>query len=312
MGYSNDLRVRVIQVVESGAAARAAARQFVIGDSTAIRWVNRWRETGSLEAKSNKGQSRSPLKKHEEWLLGLVQQEPDLTLEEIQCRLFDERGQKAGIGSVWRFFDRHSISFKKKRPRAAEQDRPDVAAARTAWAHSQPQLDPGRLVFIDETGTSTNMARLRGRAPRGERLIGKVPHGHWKTTTFVAGLRTTALTAPGVIDGPMNGNAFLAYVEQILIPTLTPGDIVVADNLSAHKVAGVREAIEAAGARLLYLPPYSPDFNPIEQLFAKLKALLRKAAERSVDGLWTRIASLLNAFTPDECANYFRNAGYAS
>ena len=118
MGYSNDLRVRVIQVVESGAAARAAARQFVIGDSTAIRWVNRWRETGSLEDKSNKGQSRSPLKKHEEWLLGLVQQEPDLTLEEIQCRLFDERGQKAGIGSVWRFFDRHSISFKKKRPRS--------------------------------------------------------------------------------------------------------------------------------------------------------------------------------------------------
>jgi transposase len=156
------------------------------------------------------------------------------------------------------------------------------------------------------------MARLRGRAPRGERLIGKVPHGHWKTTTFVAGLRTTALTAPGVIDGPMNGDAFLAYVEQILIPTLTPGDIVVADNLSAHKVAGVREAIEAAGARLLYLPPYSPDFNPIEQLFAKLKALLRKAAERSVDGLWSRIASLLNAFTPDECANYFRNSGYPS
>jgi transposase len=156
------------------------------------------------------------------------------------------------------------------------------------------------------------MARLRGRAPRGERLIGKVPHGHWKTTTFVAGLRATELTAPCVIDGPMNGNAFLAYVEQILIPTLKPGDIVVLDNLSAHKVRGVREAIEAAGARLFYLPPYSPDFNPIEQLFAKLKALLRKAAERTVDALWSRIASLLNAFTPEECTNYFRNAGYAS
>ena len=132
------------------------------------------------------------------------------------------------------------------------------------------------------------------------------------TTTFVAGLRSTALTAPCVIDGPMNGNAFLAYVEQILAPSLKPGDIVVLDNLSAHKVPGVREAIEAAGARLLYLPAYSPDFNPIEQLFAKLKALLRKAAERSVDGLCNRIASLLNAFTPEECANYFRNAGYAS
>jgi transposase len=196
--------------------------------------------------------------------------------------------------------------------RAAEQDRPDVAAARVAWARDQAKLDPDRLVFIDETGASTNLARLRGRAPRGQRLVGKIPHGHWKTTTFVAGLRATALTAPGVIDGPMNGDTFLAYVEQILAPSLKPGDIVVMDNLSAHKVAGVRQAIEAAGARLLYLPPYSPDFNPIEQLFAKLKALLRKAAERSVDGLWNRIATLLDAFTPNECANYFKNAGYAS
>lgn len=177
---------------------------------------------------------------------------------------------------------------------------------------NQPELDPDHLIFIDETGTSTNMARLRGRAPRGERLVGKIPHGHWKTTTFIAGLRSTALTAPCVIDGPMNGNAFLAYVEQILAPTLAPGDIVVLDNLSAHKVPGVHNAIEAAGAMLLYLPPYSPDFNPIEQLFAKLKALLRKAAERSVEGLWARIAALLNAFTPEECANYFRNAGYAA
>jgi transposase len=176
----------------------------------------------------------------------------------------------------------------------------------------QPNLDPAALVFIDESGISTNMARLRGRAPRGERLVGKVPNGHWKTSTFVAALRSTALTAPCLIDGPMNGNAFLAYVEQMLAPTLAPGDIVVLDNLSAHKVAGVRQAIEATGASLLYLPPYSPDFNPIEQLFAKLKALLRKAAERSVDGLWNRIASLLSAFPPEECANYLRNAGYAS
>jgi len=196
--------------------------------------------------------------------------------------------------------------------RAAEQDRPDVAAARTAWADNQARVDAGRLVFIDETGTSTKMARLRGRAPRGERLVGKIPHGHWKTTTFVAALRCTALTAPCLIDGPMNGNAFLAYVEQILAPSLEPGDIVVLDNLSAHKVPGVREAIEATGSTLLYLPPYSPDFNPIEQLFAKLKALLRKAAERSIDALWSRIAFLLSAFTSEECANYFRNAGYAS
>jgi transposase len=311
MGYSNDLRVRVIEVVEGGAAARAAARQFVIGDSTAIRWAKRWRETGSYQAKTNKGQSRSPLKKHEGWLLALVKEEPDLTLEEIQRRLLEELQHKAGIGSIWRFFDRHGISFKKS-IRAAEQDRPDVAAARTAWADNQPKLDSGRLVFIDETGTSTNMARLRGRAPRGDRLVGKVPHGHWKTTTFVAGLRANALTAPCVIDGPMNGDAFLAYIEQVLVPTLKPGDIVVMDNLSSHKAPAIRQAIEIAGARLLYLPPYSPDFNPIEQLFAKLKAALRKAAERSVESLWNRIAALLDIFPPDECANYFRNAGYAS
>jgi transposase len=205
-----------------------------------------------------------------------------------------------------------TASASKKSIRAAEQDRPDVAAARAAWTDDQPKLDPDHLVFIDETGTSTNMARLRGRTARGERLIGKVPHGHWKTTTFVAALRSTALTAPCVIDGPMNGSAFLAYVQQILAPTLSPGDIVVLDNLSSHKVPGVREAVEATGAQLLYLPPYSPDLNPIEQLFAKLKALLRKAAERSRDGLWNRIANLLGAFTPGECANYFRNSGYAS
>src|SRR3984893_2640933 len=205
-----------------------------------------------------------------------------------------------------------TASASKKSVRAAEQDRSDVAAARTAWADNQAGFDPDRLVFIDETGASTKMARLRGRAPRGERLVGKIPHGHWKTTTFVAALRSTALTAPCVIDGPMNGNAFLAYVEQILAPTLRPGDIVVLDNLSAHKVPGVRQAVEATGAMLLYLPSYSQAFNPIEQLFAKLKALLRKAAERSVDRLWNRIASLLDAFKPNECTNYFRNSGYAS
>src|SRR5205807_9640092 len=153
----------------------------------------------------------------------------------------------------------------------------------------------------------TKMARLRGRAPRGERLIAKIPHGHWKTTTFVAALRSTALTAPCVIDGPMNGNGFLAYVEQVLVPTLMPGDVVVLDNLSAHKVPGVREAVEAAGSRLLYLPPYSPDFNPIEQLFAKLKSLLRNAAERTIPGLWERIGVVLASFTPLECQNYFRH-----
>jgi transposase len=187
-----------------------------------------------------------------------------------------------------------------------------VAEARERWRREQAWLDPSRLVFIDETGTSTNMARTRGRARRGARLIGRVPHGHWKTTTFVAGLRCGEIIAPFVIDRPMNGAIFLAYIRQCLAPTLARGDIVVMDNLSSHKVAGVREVIEAAGATLRYLPPYSPDLNPIELVFAKLKALLRKAAERSIEALWDRIGTLLDAFTPTECANYFRHDGYTA
>ncbi len=165
-------------------------------------------------------------------------------------------------------------------------------------------------MFIDETGASTKMARLRGRAPRGQRLRAGVPHGHWKTTTFVGALRLTGMTAPMVLDGPMTGVWFLAYVEQVLVPTLQPGDTVILDNLPSHKGAAVREAIEAAGARLLFLPPYSPDFNPIENAFAKLKALLRKAAARTVTDLWRAIGDSLDAFTPAECANYFAATGY--
>lgn len=167
-----------------------------------------------------------------------------------------------------------------------------------------------RLVFIDETWATTNMTRRFGRALRGHRLVASVPHGHWKTTTFIGALRSTGLTAPAVFDGAINGMSFLAYVEQNLVPELRPGDIVVLDNLSSHKVKGAREAIEAAGAELRFLPPYSPDLNPIEQLFAKFKALLRKAAARTVETLWTAIGLLVERFAPDECKNYIRNSGY--
>ena len=200
--------------------------------------------------------------------------------------------------------------MEKKTAHASEQDRPDILKRREDWFEGQPDLDPERLVFIDETWASTNMARRYGRAPRGERLRVGVPHGHWKTTTFVAGLRLTGMVAPMVLDGPINGVSFQAYVDQVLVPELRPGDIVIMDNLGSHKGAGVRDAIEAAGASLLYLPPYSPDFNPIENAFSKLKALLRKAAERTVDGLWSRIGALLPNFTPQQCANFFAAAGY--
>ena len=192
----------------------------------------------------------------------------------------------------------------------SEQERPDVAERRRIWRAAQPYVDVDRLVFIDETGASTKMTRLYGRAPRGQRLIASAPFGHWKTTTFVAGLRLSGMMAPMVLDGPINRDAFQAYIDQVLVPELKPADIVIMDNLSSHKGAKVREAIEAAGAILLYLPPYSPDLNPIENAFAKLKALLRKAAARTVDGLWAAIARVIDLFTPEECLNYFIAAGY--
>jgi transposase len=173
-------------------------------------------------------------------------------------------------------------------------------------------FDPARLVFIDETAISTNLVRLRGRAPRGVRLIGRVPLTQWKTITFVAALRHDKMTAPMVVEGPMTGEMFLAYVEQCLVPTLRRNDMVVMDNFQSHKVQGVRQAIEKAGATVRYLPRYSPDLNPIELPYSKLKALLRKVAERTVPGLYRAIRSFVPQLRPRECANYFRHAGYAS
>jgi transposase len=198
----------------------------------------------------------------------------------------------------------------KKTRHAAEQERADVAEARAAWRENQGGLNVNRLVFIDETWAATNMARSNGRALKGARLMASIPHGHWKTTTFIGALRAEGLVAPMVVDGAVNGDIFLAYVDQVLAPTLRPGDIVIMDNLSSHKIEGVRAAIEAKGAELRYLPPYSPDLNPIEQLFAKLKALLRSAAARTVEALWAAIGRLIDAFTAEECRNYFRHCGY--
>ena len=186
-----------------------------------------------------------------------------------------------------------------------------MAEARTRWRAEQLGLDPQKLVFIDETGTATNMARRYGRAKRGQRVIGRVPWGHWKTVTFVAALRLCGLTAPFVIDCPMNGTIFIEYVRQCLLPTLAPGEIVIMDNLSAHKLDQVRELIEGAGAQLRYLPPYSPDLNPIEPSFAQLKAYLRKATARTVPSLYDGIGSSLDHVTPANSGNYFRKAGYA-
>jgi transposase len=203
-------------------------------------------------------------------------------------------------------------SASKKTALASEQERPDIARKRERWKARQGSVDLKRLVFIDETWAKTNMAPLRGWAARGQRLIGHAPFGHWNTMTFVGALRHDGIIAPWVIDGPINGDSFRTYVEQVLVPELRPDDIVVMDNLGSHKAPAIRQAIRAAGAKLFYLPAYSPDLNPIEQVIAKLKHLLRKAAERTKEAVWRRIGSLLEQFTPQECENYIRNSGYGS
>ena len=195
---------------------------------------------------------------------------------------------------------------------AGERDRPDVARRRAQWIKYQDRVDPSRLVFIDETWTKTNMAPLRGWAPRGMRLVAKVPHGHWNTTTFLAALRHDRIEAPWLLEGPINGESFAIYLEKVLLPTLRPGDIVIMDNLGSHRGKIVRRLIRSVGAKLLFLPKYSPDLNPIEQVFAKLKHLLRKAAARTVETICAAISELLRTFTKHECANYFKNSGYAS
>ena len=187
-----------------------------------------------------------------------------------------------------------------------------MARRRAQWKKYQGRIDPKRLVFIDETWAKTNMTRRHGRCAKGARLIAKVPHRRWRTLTLLAALRCDRITAPCVIDGPINGRSFLAYVEQVLVPTLQQGDVVIMDNLGSHKRQAIRRAIRAVGAKLLFLPAYSPDLNPIEQVFAKLKTLLRKIDARSIETTWKAIGSLLDTFTPDECANYLTNAGYAS
>ena len=185
-----------------------------------------------------------------------------------------------------------------------------MARKRARWKRYQARLDPGRLVFIDETWAKTNMTRTHGRCARGQRLVAKVPHGHWKTLTFLAALRHDRIDAPFVLDGPINGEYFRAWVEQFLIPTLRPGDVVVMDNLGSHKGKAVRRALRKAGAHLIFLPPYSPDLNPIEQVFAKLKALLRKAAERTLAGLWRPVGGIVDAFSPTSAPTTRQPPGY--
>ena len=308
--YSSDLRERLTTAVTAGMSRCEAAEVFGVAISTAVKWMQRLRDTGSWAAKP-RGGSTSRLERHTERILAIVGERPDATLKEILAAL-RKQGIHTSRSALDRFLARHNITRKKKSLRAAEQNRKDVARARRKWIREQGLLDPAKLVFIDETSVNTNMVRLYGRCPCGARLVDHVPFGHWETMTFVSALRHDAMVAPMLIEGPMNGELFLAYVEQCLAPTLKPKDIVVVDNLASHKVAGVAEAIEATGATLRYLPQYSPDLNPIEMPFSKFKTYLRKLAQRTIPGIRRGIRSFLSSLKGQECENYLRHAGYAS
>lgn len=309
MAHGEALRIRVIKaVVEDGLSRNEAARIFRVGIASAIRWVKALEETRRSAALATGGDRRSVLKPHRAWLLELRRKENDLTLDAIAERLLRTHGVEPDKSMLSRFFAAEGISFKKT-VRASEQDRPDVAERREAWQRAQKSLG-GRLIFLDETWTTTAMTRRYARADVGARALGHAPNGHWKTTTFLAGLTCEGLIAPFVLDGPINAECFLAYVEQILVPVLREGDTVILDNLSSHKNDEAARLITEAGARLLFLPPYSPDLNPIEMAFAKFKEFLRQAEARTVDALWDLIGRTLNLFTPEECVNYVRHCGY--
>src|SRR5215813_3377382 len=273
--YSNDLRARVIEAIEAGASRREAAERYELSPSVVVLWAQRWEETGSIAAKPSGG-STSPLEEHAEFLLGLIVEQPDLTLDEIVAAMRKKASQAAaarcggslsdGTSASKKLCTRRSKSARKSPARAGAGCDSKACSTRPDWC----------------------LSTRPGRAPAwcgcavGERLIGYAPQGHWKVITFVAGLRDRAMVEPFMLDGAMNGPMFLAYVRQCVVPILKRGEIVIIDNLPAHKVAGVREAIEATGATLLYLPSYSPDLNPIEPAFSKFKAHLRKAAERTI------------------------------
>ena len=308
--YSQDLRERVIAAVDTGTGAYVAAPLFRVSVSYIYKALIRRRITGEVTARRSGGGPKPKLALHDDALRERIAAEPDITLAELQAWLLAERKVKVSVGCLWNRLNFLKLSLKKSRSELPSRIGQMWPKRVNEWRASQGKLNPERLVFIDETGAATDMARRYGRCPRGQRLVSGVPWGHWKTTTFVAALRVGQIAAPCVFNGPMDGPSFRAYVEQFVVPILRRGDIVVMDNLPSHKVAGIREAIEAAGAKLRYLPAYSPDFNPIEQFFAKLKALLRKAAARTIEALITAIAEALNKVSPQECENYLANQGY--
>ncbi len=305
---SNDLRLRIHEACQSGESTAEIAERFTVSTAFVRRLEQRFRLTGSLAPRPGRGGRPAALAGHDEALHRAVRDYPDATPAEHRDRL---RLPVSRV-TVWRALQRLRLTRKKKSTHAAERDRPDVAEARRHWPDVAAGVPAANWVFIDETSANTAMQRTHGYAPAGERVVAAVPLGGWQAVTFVGGLTAGGLVAPWAFEGAMTGAWFVAYVEQVLVPALRPGMVVVLDNLPCHKVDGVERAIAAAGCRVLYLPPYSPDLNPIENAFAKLKQGLRSWAARTVAGVYAALRALVPRFDPVECLNYLRHGGYAT
>jgi transposase len=307
--YSQDLRQRILDTVQRGEGTlRQIARRFLVSVSFVTRLLHRHRSTGSLQPKPHGGGNPAVLGPEDlKRLREFVRQQPDATLEELRQRL----GASCSLMTISRALRQLGLPRKKKIPRACEQDRPDVQERRREFCAELAGVDPRRLVYVDESGANTAMTRTHGRAPVGQRVYTNTP-GHWDSITMTYGLRLGGVTAPLAFEGATNTDIFESYVEDVLVPELKPGDVVIWDNLKPHQSEEAIEAVEAAGARVEPLPPWSPDLTPIEEMVSKVKGAMRTAAARTTDAVYAAFASALQDVTPEDIAGWFRDrAAYA-
>jgi transposase len=301
------VRKRIIELYEQNKSTREIAEMFGICRSGTRRIKQNLRERGTIAPRPrNAGRKPKLTPEVAQQIRDYVAADPDCTREELKNAL----NLMVSLQAISKWLKKLGLVLKKKSLHAKEQDRPDVKAARELWHDHLKDVPIEKLVFLDESGAQTNMTRTRGRAPRGVRVIEKVPHGHWLTTTMISAIRTSGPFAEAIVTGATDSDVFRAYVKDVLAPQLQRGDVVIMDNLQPHKAAGVKEMIEAAGARLLYLPPYSPDYNPIENMWSKVKQHLRSAAARTYDALLKAIADALATITVSDCVGFFRHCGY--